>query len=946
MILMTLAPFSAPAEEFLVLHIPATSSGWGTEVRSCTDGTTASFVTSRQREKEAAGVLQSRDFDPPNQLSFWVAGGSRSVPNSVQLVDAATGEVYRRAEPPDSDTAVQVSWNLVELMGRRVRLQVEQKAAGDLSSWISVGGFRPAHLLPPSATPALMSQTWCDPSAPAERISVRGVPFLKGKLGTGPTTEPVTVALSGVRADRLYLLGGRSTVDRANPPWGGGSDYANTFVGDVGGTVSLTYRSGLVDAIPLVYGYTLFWRDPYNLAYEPFASDSSAFALLDDALCLAEAATTGSGNWFLPVALRDEPLEAITITGNPAREGQPQFDGLTLVRRSSGTGGVPEGLVVSQGSPEPALSAWLERHLVSSADPYPEQHRQAVAKLAHRLYTYESDVTYEQVRATRAGETPNDWDGPKVRFGGTPAAEIFTHVYDENAPGMLARLGETGMVHESAPAADYYGGFGGYRPGLQAFWPDAYTRGRTLMLAADMGMQDLVDRSLAFFDHWLMYFPYSYPENQIGGRPVPGHWTVIANRPHVYFDVLRDAGWPTRFTSRDFGNPENDGHGMLMLAHWRQWNKLGRPREWVEQRWTELNEAAEYLHWALDHPELSLAEHGLLYNESEGGMQKASIYCDVPCWLGLQAYADMAERAGHPDKAERWRALAGRMAAAIESYYPVKKDGWGEVWDADKSAGWFAGHAVLAPLLFAMDYRGLDPLAGLPDGWAERTRRTYRMQLTRNEPQWCAPAGLGYGQCYITQAALLLDEMADAEKMIEWLARFCFHPRHKHPFRVPEGVTMAGDGSVWRRWGDLGNLYQLAETVYVARLMAGVDDLNPAELRLMPRLPGRWATLEVKNQPVRTKSNGRSELIMLGARFHREPESGKITLQVETDKPVDRLAIRLGPFPAGARSVETRMNGNPVEASLFLSGDSKWAWVTPETSGATSCTVEAVAEVR
>ena len=42
-------------------------------------------------------------------------------------------------------------------------------------------------------------------------------------------------------------------------------------------------------------------------------------------------------------------------------------------------------------------------------------------------------------------------------------------------------------------------------------------------------------------------------------------------------------------------------------------------------------------------------------------------------------------------------------------------------------------------------------------------------KITRNEPAWCTPAGLGYGQCYITESALLLDRMDDAEHMLDWL---------------------------------------------------------------------------------------------------------------------------------------------------------------------------------
>jgi len=79
-----------------------------------------------------------------------------------------------------------------------------------------------------------------------------------------------------------------------------------------------------------------------------------------------------------------------------------------------------------------------------------------------------------------------------------------------------------------------------------------------------------------------MYCPRAWPEVQLGGKPVPGHWSVICNKPHVYFDNHRQAGWPTKYKVRDFGNPENDGHGLTMLSHYTAWNKQGRTKDSVE----------------------------------------------------------------------------------------------------------------------------------------------------------------------------------------------------------------------------------------------------------------------------------------------------------------------------------------------------------------------------
>jgi hypothetical protein len=426
----------------------------------------------------------------------------------------------------------------------------------------------------------------------------------------------------------------------------------------------------------------------------------------------------------------------------------------------------------------------------------------------------------------------------------------------------------------------------------------------------------------------MMYYPKAYPGVQMDGKPVPGHASVIANRPHVYFDVMRNYGWPTRYKTRDYGNPETDGHGLLMLTHWRAWVKQGKDQEWVKARWESINEAAEYIIWCLDNPELSFSEHGLLYAESEGGMQNLSIYCNVACTLGLEAYSEMAIAAGHLDKADRWLKRADRMYREYETYFRADIKPWGRVWDPGKSAGWAYGHANLAPIVIGMDRWGYDVANHLGKDWAETTRRTYKMQLSKNRPAWCAPAGLGYGQCYITQAALLLDQMSDAEKMINWMAKICFAPRLPNPYRAPEGATVATDGSVWRRWGDLGNLYQMAEVVYTIHVMLGIDDIDADALKLMPRIPLGWTGVEVKGWPVRISSDQKSVQSNISYKMTRYEKANKIYLNLRADRVLDLCRVRLGPFAPNTDSVTVTINGKSTTDKPFMVGDSKWVWAS------------------
>jgi hypothetical protein len=50
--------------------------------------------------------------------------------------------------------------------------------------------------------------------------------------------------------------------------------------------------------------------------------------------------------------------------------------------------------------------------------------------------------------------------------------------------------------------------------------------------------------------------------------------------------------------------------------------------------------------------------------------------------------------------------------------------------------------------------------------------------------------------------------------------------------------------------GDEGNLVQAAEGLKAFRLVTGVEDLVPGRLRLLPRMPWTWDTLEVEDYPL------------------------------------------------------------------------------------------------
>ncbi len=734
-----------------------------------------------------------------------------------------------------------------------------------------------------------------------------------------------------IMAKHLYLLGCLNSVDISNPLWGGGDGYRNFFIGDTAGTLSIAYQSGLIDVIPIVFGYTAWWHDNYQAAFEPFRSDTQAKEQLNDALCVVKGLDgyqRDPDDYYLKIGLRNEPVSWIELEDNPDRIGYYRVDGLSFGSPTNVEELDKDSYLIKEGLPiSKSRKDSLDELLVRSADPYPEKRYQAIRDMRRKYSTFPDDINEKTIQETPPEVLPEDFPGPKVTFSGSPIATLLTRIFYENANQIPGRIEADGMVHESASKADNYQGFAGWIPELGAFYTDSYTRIRGLTVLTHMGFEEKVNAAIGFFDKWMMYFPQSYPEVQLGEKPVPGHATVIANKPHIYYNYLRGLGWRTIYESPDFGNPENDGHGLLMITRWRAWLKQGRTKAWVDNRWEAIHEAAEYIPWCLDNPDLSYSKHGLLHNESEGGMMGQSMYCDYVCYLGLLGYAEMAHVSGRMEKAERWREQADRLLTAMEAYYPENIKPWGDVWNPKKNAIFSYIHSTLAPACIGMDFYGYDVMDVLSDDWAERTRSTYQMQLTRNRPAFAAPAGMGYGQCYITQTGLLLDEMADADKMVEWMARLCFTPRLKHPYRVPEGAIISDDGSVWRRWGDLGNLYQLADVVHTIHLMIGIDDIEPAQLTLMPRLPASIKQMEIEGWPVRTMSQDESTLTEINLEMRCDPDTGQISFRLASSHPIDRARLRLGPFPSGAGSLKVMQNGREVPFTPIVSGDSGWVWI-------------------
>jgi hypothetical protein len=212
--------------------------------------------------------------------------------------------------------------------------------------------------------------------------------------------------------------------------------------------------------------------------------------------------------------------------------------------------------------------------------------------------------------------------------------------------------------------------------------------------------------------------------------------------------------------------------------------------------------------------------------------------------------------------------------------------------------------------------------------------------------------GPSYGHGYATQTMLLLDRMQMASKALDFLARVTYEPfpanvlDRESPYffyeriylpelledwkdpdarrrqGAPEWIINAFDGQRFDQGCGALNLVNVAEPLKIARLIAGVDNPNPFSLKLIPRIPPAWTGLEVADWPVITLS-GPARID-----FHARRSPGfLLEAGIEISRPLEKIEMRVGPFPAQTTALEVLVNGVPSRVPAFVSGDSAWGWL-------------------
>ena len=721
-------------------------------------------------------------------------------------------------------------------------------------------------------------------------------------------------------AKYVFVIGGYHNPDNGGTfPWGDTAYSKVRFIGDNMGTIVLEYSDGSKDEIPLMYGYTLWWNEQWNMASLPFkgeGADENLSKLLKDTLYLEGGYEGNKVCAFKIVADSGKILEKILLLDNEKKDGEPVIHDVVVYDAlvdDTTTVNTPKG--VYQLKP---TARFFDTHTIDSKNPLPDEIKNNLNTLLRGIATTEEDwlnapeYTYS-----------DEYQGPEIYFTGTPYANIANGVIEFGITDLATRADESGLFSESLSYTEQYlyGAFGTYNMG-GAYTNRMWSRNKAMLVLNAYGFTDRAEHTLNYVNKQMMYFPER--DLKIFGISIPGHFTINIDDPMHYRNSHSTL---TQFSDRvkfgrdawNLSNMEQDGHGMMMLSNWSVWKNRGSDPEWVRKNWKYIKEAAEWIVWCFEHEDITLCQNNVLYAESEGvaGWMGYSLYCNEPCYLGLLAYIEMAQSAGMTEEVARWSACAETFGQGILNYFTNEDGSWNFTWEGKDRD----------PALAYMRYLYGYDTADMNQDWLARTKKSYAADvkelLETNGGYWGA-WGTGYDHCTILQNALLLDQMKEATILMNNLSKICYSPRHPDPYGVPEAFAVDPINEVVRRTGDFENQIHLSEAMSVYLLSMGVSPVvqDNQVLKIMPRLAEEW-NVSVDDFTVE-HTNSR---IAFATQYPKDGRQEATVTFHSVDK-LKKVRYRFGPFDMATKSVNVTIGGKEVKSDLVTSGDSKWAWIT------------------
>jgi putative heme-binding domain-containing protein len=198
-------------------HSTAPNPGncWGTtQSRRCADGQTdAVLYSSFEAGEKRTGIWRSAIFPAPAKLSFFIAGhdGFPDQPlkqsSFVQLLHAQTKAILKSSPPPRNDTAQLFTWDLQELAGQPVQLQLVDGNSESAYAWLAAGRFSEERLNPSDVSGNRLMALQLTTKFRLQELEQALLQLLRSDSRTPSATAPAAAAIASLRGDsRLAAL--------------------------------------------------------------------------------------------------------------------------------------------------------------------------------------------------------------------------------------------------------------------------------------------------------------------------------------------------------------------------------------------------------------------------------------------------------------------------------------------------------------------------------------------------------------------------------------------------------------------------------------------------------------------------------------------------------------------------------------------------------------------
>ena len=213
-LLAPIDPSAVPWISLPVAGMDETDNPWRLQRRKSADGDQDSlFLSSLPAGETLTGIIRSRPFSIPAQLTFFLAGHDGEPDrqpvkrNFVRLLDAATHELLSKTAPPRNDLAQRVTWDLSQHAGQTGVLELVDGHDDIGYAWLAAGRFEPPVVTLPEFFPSSASQRQQNAADLARTVPL---PELENRMLELFAAETNTPAARAATAHALVTLNPQS----------------------------------------------------------------------------------------------------------------------------------------------------------------------------------------------------------------------------------------------------------------------------------------------------------------------------------------------------------------------------------------------------------------------------------------------------------------------------------------------------------------------------------------------------------------------------------------------------------------------------------------------------------------------------------------------------------------------------------------------------------------